>query len=102
MRSSPMTRQVQKRPHGVSEFLYRRKRFHGAHSICAHGIFLRSSLSDYPEVVDDLVCIRGLLATIEERVLKPEYIMIPEVINEDVLMWANDQMFHTAVDYPDH
>jgi hypothetical protein len=52
--------------------------------------------------VDDLVCIRGLLATIEERVLKPEYIMIPEVINEDVLMWANDQMFHTAVDYPDH
>lgn len=27
--------------------------------------------------------------------------MLPKVEEGDIIMWANYQMFHTAVDYPD-
>ncbi|KAF1939183.1 hypothetical protein EJ02DRAFT_514052 [Clathrospora elynae] len=36
-----------------------------------------------------------------ERVLNPECIMLPKVEEGDVILWANYQVFHTAVDYPD-
>ncbi|CAI6340534.1 unnamed protein product [Periconia digitata] len=72
------------------------------HGICVRRAFLRSSPTEEPEVVDDLDRIRAWLATIQERVLKPDYIMMPPVVEGDIVMWANYQMFHTAVDYPDH
>jgi len=72
------------------------------HGICVRRAFMRSSLDEEPRVVEDLVEIRKWLATIQDRVLKPEYVMSPNVEEGDILMWANYQMFHTAVDYPDH
>ena len=71
------------------------------HGICVRRIFLRSGPTDEPEIVEDLIRIREWLARIQERVLKPEYIVLPEVVEGDIIMWANYQMFHTAVDYPD-
>jgi alpha-ketoglutarate-dependent taurine dioxygenase len=44
--------------------------------------------------------IREFLKPIQERVLKPEYIMIPKLEEGDIVMWANYQMFHSAIDYP--
>jgi xanthine dioxygenase len=70
------------------------------HGICARKLFLRSSLDEVPTVIDDVLKIRAFLKTIQERVLKPEYIMIPKLEEGDIVMWANYQMFHSAVDYP--
>jgi alpha-ketoglutarate-dependent taurine dioxygenase len=70
------------------------------HGICVRRMFLRSNVDDEPKVVDNVVEIRAWLANIQERVLKPEYILSPKVTEGDIIMWANYQMFHTAVDYP--
>lgn len=71
------------------------------HGICARKLFIRSSPTEEPRIIEDLVEIRKLLKTIQERVLKPEYILIPSLEEGDIVMWANYQMFHTAIDYPD-
>ncbi|KAI1381418.1 Clavaminate synthase-like protein [Hypoxylon crocopeplum] len=71
------------------------------HGICARKVFIRSSPTEEPRVIEDVVEIRRLLKTIQERVLKPEYILIPSLEEGDIVMWANYQMFHTAIDYPD-
>ncbi|ETS85892.1 hypothetical protein PFICI_03917 [Pestalotiopsis fici W106-1] len=71
------------------------------HGICARRVFLRSSPDEEPRMVDDVAEIRRWLKPIQERVLKPEYIMLPSVQEGDIVMWANWQCFHTAVDYPD-
>ncbi|KAI1472012.1 uncharacterized protein F4812DRAFT_202266 [Daldinia caldariorum] len=71
------------------------------HGICARKLFIRSSPTEEPRVIEDLVEIRNLLKTIQERVLKPEYVLIPSLEEGDIAMWANYQMFHTAIDYPD-
>ncbi|KAH7155932.1 hypothetical protein EDB81DRAFT_927786 [Dactylonectria macrodidyma] len=71
------------------------------HGICARKLFLRSSPDEEPTVVDDVTEIRKWLKPIQERVLRPEYIMLPKVEEGDIVMWANWQVFHTAVDYPD-
>jgi alpha-ketoglutarate-dependent taurine dioxygenase len=70
------------------------------HGICVRRMFIRSSVDGEPKIVDDVVEIRAWLANIQERVLKPEYILIPKLTEGDIIMWANYQMFHTAVDYP--
>jgi len=72
------------------------------HGICVRRVFMRSSLDQEPEIIDDVARIRAWLKPIQERVLKPEYIMLPKVEEGDIVMWANYQLFHTAVDYPDH
>ena len=71
------------------------------HGICARKLFLRSSPEENPTVLEDVEKIRAFLRPIQERVLKPEYIMIPKLEEGDIVMWANYQMFHTAVDYPE-
>lgn len=71
------------------------------HGMCVRRVFMRSSIDEQPKVLDDVVEIRQWLKTIQERVLKPEYIMLPAVEEGDIIMWANWQCFHTAVDYPD-
>ncbi|CAN9101087.1 unnamed protein product [Alternaria alternata] len=72
------------------------------HGICVRRAFVRSSEVEEPTIIDDVAEIREWLKPIQERVLKPEYIMLPKVEEGDIIMWANYQMFHTAVDYPDH
>lgn len=71
------------------------------HGICARKLFVRSSPDEEPTVIDDVVKIREFLKPIQERVLTPEYIMIPKTEEGDVVMWANYQVFHSAVDYPE-
>ncbi|KAI4596945.1 hypothetical protein KJ359_004855 [Pestalotiopsis sp. 9143b] len=71
------------------------------HGICARRVFLRASPDEEPRIVDDVAEIRRWLKPIQERVLKPEYIMLPRVGEGDIVMWANWQCFHTAIDYPD-
>jgi alpha-ketoglutarate-dependent taurine dioxygenase len=71
------------------------------HGICARKLFLRSSPDEEPTVVEDVNKIRAFLKPIQERVLKPEYIMLPKLEEGDIVMWANYQMFHSAVDYPE-
>ncbi|KAL7624452.1 hypothetical protein AAE478_006017 [Parahypoxylon ruwenzoriense] len=71
------------------------------HGICARRLFIRSSPTEEPRVIEDVAEIRALLKTIQERVLKPEYILIPSLEEGDIVMWANYQVFHTAIDYPD-
>ncbi|KAI0484971.1 hypothetical protein GGR56DRAFT_53115 [Xylariaceae sp. FL0804] len=71
------------------------------HGICARRLFLRASPDEEPRVVDDVAEIRSWLRPIQERVLRPEYIMLPSLHEGDIVMWANWQCFHTAIDYPD-
>ncbi|KAK7920175.1 dioxygenase [Apiospora marii] len=71
------------------------------HGICARRLFVRSSPDEQrPRVIDDVAEIRAFLKPIQERVLRPEYILLPSLEEGDIVMWANYQMFHTAVDYP--
>lgn len=70
------------------------------HGICAYKLYLRSSPDEKPTVVDDVEKIRAFLKPIQEKVLKPEYILMPKVEEGNILMWANWQVFHTAVDFP--
>lgn len=72
------------------------------HGICVRRAFFRCSVTEKPRIVEDLNEIREWLGKIQHRVLKPEYVVNARVEEGDILMWANYQMFHTAVDYPDH
>ncbi|KAF6843917.1 alpha-ketoglutarate dependent xanthine dioxygenase [Colletotrichum musicola] len=72
------------------------------HGICVRRMFLRSGVDQDPKIVEDVVEIRKWLKDIQERVLKPEYILLPKAEEGDIIMWANYQMFHTAVDYHDN
>lgn len=71
------------------------------HGMCVRKLYLRSSPDEEPRVMDDVAEIRKWLKPIQERVLKPEYIVFPRLDEGDMVIWANWQMFHTAVDYPD-
>jgi alpha-ketoglutarate-dependent taurine dioxygenase len=71
------------------------------HGICARRLYVRSSPDEKPTVIDDVLKIRAFLKPLQERVLRPEYIMIPKLQEGDIAMWANHQMFHSAVDYPE-
>ncbi|KAI5266167.1 hypothetical protein E4T47_08331 [Aureobasidium subglaciale] len=70
------------------------------HGICARKLFLRSSPDAEPEIVDDVVKIRAWVKTIQDRILRPEYVMLPKVEEGDMIIWANWQCFHSAIDYP--
>ncbi|CAK7264118.1 hypothetical protein SEPCBS57363_000908 [Sporothrix epigloea] len=70
------------------------------HAICVRRLFLRTSPNATPEVVEDLEAVRSWLRPLQERILKPEYIMVPDLDEGDIVMWANYQLFHSAIDYP--
>lgn len=70
------------------------------HAICVRRLFLRTSPDVIPKVVEDLEAVRSWLRPLQERILKPEYIMVPDLDEGDIVMWANYQMFHSAIDYP--
>ncbi|ERT02401.1 hypothetical protein HMPREF1624_00699 [Sporothrix schenckii ATCC 58251] len=71
------------------------------HSICVRRLFLRKSQDEAAVCVEDLDTVRAWLRGIQERVLQPAYVMVPELEEGDIVMWANYQMFHSAIDYPD-
>ncbi|KIX02575.1 uncharacterized protein Z518_08516 [Rhinocladiella mackenziei CBS 650.93] len=70
------------------------------HGICARKLFIRSSADEEPKIIDDVVEIRSILHKIQSRILRPEYICLPQIEEGDVVMWDNYGCFHSAVDYP--
>ncbi|VUC31081.1 unnamed protein product [Clonostachys rosea] len=70
------------------------------HGICVRKLYLRSSPTEEPRIIDNVEEIRAFLKPIQERILKPEYILLPAVEEGDIVMWANYMLFHTAIDYP--
>ena len=70
------------------------------HGICARRLFIRSSGDEAPRVIDEVGEIRSFLHNIQSRILKPEYVWLPEIEEGDIVIWDNYGMFHSAVDYP--
>ncbi|KAH8657842.1 alpha-ketoglutarate dependent xanthine dioxygenase [Xylariales sp. PMI_506] len=70
------------------------------HGICARKLYLRSSLTEEPRIIDNVEEIRDFLRPIQERVLVPEYVTLPKTEEGDIVMWANYMLFHSAVDFP--
>lgn len=69
------------------------------HGICARKLFLRSSPDEEPRVIEDTPDIRSFYNEIQSRVLRPEFIWLPEVEEGDMVIWDNYGCFHSAVDY---
>ncbi|KAL4881027.1 hypothetical protein BJY04DRAFT_218546 [Aspergillus karnatakaensis] len=70
------------------------------HGICARRLFLRSSLAEKPQIVEDVAEIRKFILGIQSRILKPEHILLAPIEEGDMVIWDNYGMFHSAVDYP--
>ncbi|KAJ5184734.1 hypothetical protein N7491_007397 [Penicillium cf. griseofulvum] len=70
------------------------------HGICARKLYLRSSQDEQPRVIDDLSEIRKFILDIQNRILKPEYILLPPTEEGDMIIWDNYGLFHSAIDYP--
>jgi len=71
------------------------------HGIAVRKMFLKATPSSDVQVVVDLVEIRKLLHSWQERIIRPEYVLLAPVEEGVVQMWDNWSIFHTAVDYPD-
>jgi hypothetical protein len=71
------------------------------HGIVAHKLFIRSSPDEEPCVISDVVEIREFLSNIQSRILKPEYVLLPEFEVGDMVMWDNYSVFPSACDYPE-
>jgi len=59
------------------------------HGIAVRKMFLKATPTSEVEVVEDVIKIRKLLLSWQERILRPEYIMMTPVENGDVQMWDN-------------
>lgn len=59
------------------------------HSIAVRKMFLKPIPTSEVEVVEDITRIRKLILTWQERILRPEYIMMTPVETGDVQMWDN-------------
>ncbi|EED21411.1 conserved hypothetical protein [Talaromyces stipitatus ATCC 10500] len=70
------------------------------HGICARRLFLRSSSSETPQIIEDVEEIRRFILGIQNRILRPEYILLAPVEEGDMLIWDNYGLFHSAIDYP--
>ncbi|GKT47785.1 putative dioxygenase [Colletotrichum spaethianum] len=69
-------------------------------SNAAKRLFIRRSSHEAPKVVDDVAEVRRFLLDIQLRILRPEYILIPQEEEGDLLLWDNWTTMHTRVDYP--
>ncbi|TVY58659.1 putative dioxygenase [Lachnellula cervina] len=72
------------------------------HGIAVRKMFLKATPTSEVQVVDDVVKIRELLHSWQQRIIRPEYVLMGPVEEGDVQMWDNWSVFHSAVDYPDH
>ena len=70
------------------------------HGNCARKLYLRSSQGEEPRVIEDVTEIMNFLLDIQNRVLKPEYILLAPVEEGDMVIWDNYGVFHSAIDYP--
>ncbi|KAJ5806799.1 hypothetical protein N7474_010391 [Penicillium riverlandense] len=70
------------------------------HGICARKLYLRSSQQEQPRIVEDVAEIRKLILDIQNRILKPDYILLAPAEEGDMVIWDNYGLFHSAVDYP--
>jgi len=70
------------------------------HPSCVRKLYLKSSPAEEERVVEDLEEIRSLLNSLFDRVVKPDYILIPPTEEGDVLVWNNWGVMHSAVEYP--
>lgn len=59
------------------------------HAICVRKLFLRATPTSEVKEIDDLVKIRELLHSWQERVIRPEYVLMGPVEEGDVQMWDN-------------
>jgi hypothetical protein len=59
------------------------------HGIAVRKMFLKATPTSEVKVVDDVVEIRKLLHNWQERVIKPEYVLMAPVEEGDVQMWDN-------------
>lgn len=71
------------------------------HGIVAHKLYIRSSADEELLEISDVVEIRKFLSSIQSRILRPEYVLLPELEEGDMVMWDNYGVFHSAVDYPE-
>ncbi|KAJ5464322.1 uncharacterized protein N7458_000008 [Penicillium daleae] len=70
------------------------------HGICARKLYLRSSQEEQPRIVEDVAEIRKFILGIQNRILKPEYILLAPAEEGDMVIWDNYGLFHSAIDYP--
>lgn len=70
------------------------------HGICVRRLFLRNSSAETPQVIEDVDEIRRFILNIQNRILRPEYILLAPVEEGDMLLWDNYGLFHSAIDYP--
>ena len=70
------------------------------HGICARKLYLRRSQDESPHVVDDIAEIRRFILDIQNRILRPEYVLLAPIEEGDVIVWNNYGLFHSAIDYP--
>ncbi|KAF3400595.1 hypothetical protein DPV78_005026 [Talaromyces pinophilus] len=70
------------------------------HGICARRLYLRSSKDEAPHVMDDVEEITNFILGIQNRILKPEYVLLAPAEEGDMVIWDNYGVFHSAVDYP--
>ncbi|OKP13477.1 hypothetical protein PENSUB_668 [Penicillium subrubescens] len=70
------------------------------HGICARKLYLRSSKEEQPRIVEDLAEIRKFILGIQNRILRPEYILLAPAEEGDMIIWDNYGLFHSAIDYP--
>lgn len=70
------------------------------HGICARRLYLRNSTEEEPRIIDDVEEIRKFILGIQNRILRPEYILLAPAEEGDMVIWDNYGLFHSAVDYP--
>ncbi|GIK06048.1 hypothetical protein Aspvir_010166 [Aspergillus viridinutans] len=71
------------------------------HGICVRKLYLRNSLDEQPRIVEDITEIQDFVLGIQNRILKPEYILPAPAEEGDLVIWDNYSLFHTAIDYPE-
>ncbi|KAK5444358.1 hypothetical protein LTS15_010473 [Exophiala xenobiotica] len=64
-------------------------------------LYLRDSRTASERVVEDLEEIRTWVNDIYDRIVTPEYIIVPEAEEGDVILWNNWAIQHSAIEYPD-
>ncbi|KAJ5698133.1 hypothetical protein N7462_000138 [Penicillium macrosclerotiorum] len=70
------------------------------HGICARKLYIRRSREEDPQVMENVSEIRQFILGIQNRILKPEYILLAPVEEGDMVIWDNYGVFHSAIDYP--
>ncbi|RFU29414.1 hypothetical protein B7463_g6926, partial [Scytalidium lignicola] len=70
------------------------------HGICARKLYLRNSTDEEPQIIEDVAEVRKFVLGIQNRILKPEYILLAPSDEGDIVIWDNYGLFHSAIDYP--